>query len=54
MFIFVRLQNCVKWHMDTCLSVQNTQMRTLDFSGVHNGFLPFPDGNAVVNNLFPS
>jgi hypothetical protein len=23
--IFVRMQNCVKWHMDSCLSVQNRQ-----------------------------
>ena len=32
MLIFVRMQNCVKWHMDSCLSVQNTQKITKENS----------------------
>ena len=36
MFIFVKMQNCVKWQTDTCLSVQNAQKEKLIFSTLHN------------------
>ena len=36
MISFAATENCVKWHMDTCLSVQNKQKCTYAFGGVHN------------------
>ena len=35
MFIFVKLQNCVKWLTDSCFSVQNTQRFGQFYSDVH-------------------
>ena len=42
MLIFGRMQNCVKWHMDTCFPVQDAQ-KILDIYGrVYNipGWIP--------------
>ena len=39
MSIFVKMQNCVKWQTDTCLSVQNPQKRPCFF-------IPFATGKS--------
>ena len=39
MISFVDTENCVKWHMDTCLSVQNKQKEEVPLGGVHNTHL---------------
>ena len=36
MFIFVKMQNCVKWHMDRCFPVHNTQNQMPFYSSVTN------------------
>ena len=36
MISFAETENCVKWHMDTCLSVQNIQIGAVSFGMVHN------------------
>ena len=36
MFSFAGIENCVKWHMDICLSVQNRQKRKGHFGTVNN------------------
>ena len=41
MISFAAPENCVKWHMDTCLSVQNKQKNKETFGRVHN--LPVED-----------
>ena len=36
MISFAPTENCVKWHMDTCLSVQNKQKNGETFGVVYN------------------
>lgn len=55
MTIFVRVQNCVKYPMDTCFSMQNTQICAVNSDRVNKArgkFFRLSAGIAVEKSFF--
>ena len=51
MFIFVKMQNCVKWHMDTCLSWRNRQEFRQIYSKVHKQKGKIENATAFIDEI---